>query len=265
MALTGGLIKDKWTAERAERFVKAVVTGADDDEPRMRSSKGERTDLRYLNGEPNTGWKRLAEILGPRGWDIVNRVREWLGLVKKSKSAKVRTLEPYRPFPIEALPARIGNYVRQSALAVGPGCDPAYVALHALAVAASLIGNSRTIRLKKDWEEPAVVWAAVIGESGMQKSPAHNLATKYLFRLHKQLEDDFKEATAEYKTELEKHEKEKREAGEDGPEPGPPPDKPTQERVVTNDATIEKLAEILGDNPRGTLVLKQATTFCLTQ
>jgi hypothetical protein len=69
-------------------------------------------------------------------------------------SAKqVWRLEPYRPFPVDALPALIQQYVCQGATALG--CDPAYLALPALAVAAGVIGYTRVLRLKRTWREAA--------------------------------------------------------------------------------------------------------------
>jgi primase-polymerase (primpol)-like protein len=152
-----------------------------------------------------------------------------------------RSPAPYRPFPIEALPAPLGEYVRQGALALG--CDPAYLALPVLAVAASAIGNTRTIRLRRDWEEPAVVWSAIIGESGTLKSPAYHKAVGYFFRLQQT-------KTTAYRKELAAHKAQKRKQADD------PPEEPVLQRIVCSDTTIERLAEILEDNDRGLLVAR---------
>src|SRR5947209_6304657 len=69
----------------------------------------------------------------------------------KRRAPRVAT---YQPFPIDALPAPIGAYVLQGTEALG--CDHAYVALPCLAAAASAIGNSRVIRLKRGWTEPSI-------------------------------------------------------------------------------------------------------------
>lgn len=174
---------------------------------------------------------------------------------KQQRAKKPRTLEAYQPFPVDALPAPIREYVRQAAAALC--CDPAYVALPALTVAASLIGNTRTIRLKRGWEEPMILWTAVVGESGTLKSPAYAKAVAYLFRLQKRLRADYKQALARYQEQLEQHKAAKRRAKEGkGPDPGDPSEEPLLRRVICSDTTIEKLAEILEDNPRGTLVAR---------
>jgi hypothetical protein len=128
-------------------------------------------------------------------------------------------LPPYRPFPVKALPESVAAYVGLAAQALG--CDPAFVALPALSALAAMIGTSRTIRLKSTWTEPSVVWSAIIGESGTLKSPALDLAVGFLPTLQE---------------ELRRH-------------------SPAC-RVLCADVTIERLAEILEDNPRGVLLAR---------
>src|SRR5262249_51130731 len=55
------------------------------------------------------------------------------------KQPRARSLEAYRPFPLEALPDPIRLYVRQVTRALGPKHDAAFVALPVLAVVASAI------------------------------------------------------------------------------------------------------------------------------
>jgi hypothetical protein len=59
-----------------------------------------------------------------------------------------------------------------------------------------------------------------------------------------------------YAKEVEAHKAKARQAKEDGTAPGEPPDEPVLRRVVCGDTTIEKLIEILEDNPRGILVAR---------
>jgi hypothetical protein len=166
----------------------------------------------------------------------------------------VRTLEPYRPFPVEALPAPIAEYVRQGAMALG--CDAAFLALPALAVAASVIGNTRTFRLKRGWEEPCIFWSAVVADSGTLKTPAYVKAVGYLYRLQRQLLIEYKVKAAQYQEDLQAYREAKSKAKEEGTDPGEPPEPPVLQRVVCSDTTIEKLADILQDNIRGTLVAR---------
>jgi DNA polymerase I-like protein with 3'-5' exonuclease and polymerase domains len=172
------------------------------------------------------------------------------------KSPRLRQPDPYRPFPTEWLPEPVRTYVRQEAEALG--CDPAFVALHVLAVLASLIGNTRTIRIKKGWTEPAVIWAAVVADSGTIKSPAFDKALAHLHKLqrrllkeYKQQLEEYEEAKPTYDAEVRQRRK-KNQSTDDLEKPRPPVCK----RFFANDITIERLAEMLEDNPRGLLVAR---------
>lgn len=182
----------------------------------------------------------------------VNRITELAyrepagGRAAPARASKLpRILEPYRPFPVDALPPLVAAYVEQGAKALG--CDPAYLALPALAVLASAIGNTRTIQLKRGWEEPAVVWSVIVGDSGTLKSPAYIKVVGHLFALQHRAMERFKQEMKEYR-------QAKRKAKENGN--SDVPDEPTLKRLVCSDTTIEKLAELLEDNPRGLLVAR---------
>jgi hypothetical protein len=159
---------------------------------------------------------------------------------------------PYHSFPVEALPEPIRGFVREGALALG--CDPAYLALPALAVAAGLVGYTRVLRLKRSWRVPSVLWTLVVADSGSLKTPAFRLATDHLFTMQKHLDSEFKGQHAQYAEAKEKWKaaaKAAREAGEtvlDEPEP------PVCRTVFTSDATIEAVAELIDENPRGLFV-----------
>src|SRR5258708_1337192 len=101
-------------------------------------------------------------------------------------------LEPYQPFPVDALPTPLDRFVSKAASALG--CDEAYIALPVLAVVASAIGNTRTIRLKRGWTEPSVVWAVVVGDSGTLKSPAHLKATERVFQIQEASLREYRQA-----------------------------------------------------------------------
>jgi hypothetical protein len=182
--------------------------------------------------------------------------------LRSAGKPSVRLLDPYQPFPVHLLPDPLAEYVRQGASALW--CDPVYVALPALAAVASVIGSTRTIRLKRGWEEPCIVWSAVIADSGTLKSPAWLMAVGFLFRLQKRLLAEFKQKHAAYQEELAEYKERKRKAKEEGSEAGNPPEEPVLVRVVCSDTTIEKLAEILEDNPHGVLLTRDELNGWLT-
>jgi hypothetical protein len=159
----------------------------------------------------------------------------------------VAQLPPYQRFPVEALPPILSEYIAAQARAIG--CDPALVALPALATVAGAIGNARAVVLKKGWSEPAVVWALTVAESGGLKSPAWHAASHPLMELQCDAYDKHQEATEEHKREVQEWaERDKNERGE---RPTPPIEPPS---YVTSDATIEVVGELLREAPKGLLL-----------
>jgi DNA polymerase I-like protein with 3'-5' exonuclease and polymerase domains len=256
LALAGGLLRAGWPTDRTERLVAALAAATRDEEPAKRAQAVAATADKLGQNGRATGWPKLEELLGRDGRPVVKRCQEWLGLVRPPPTTDtagpktVRELPAYQPFPVEALPAPIREFVRQGALALG--CDPAYLALPALAAAAAAIGNTRAIRLKRGWEEPSVIWSVIVGESGTLKSPAYAKAVAHLFRVQKRLLHEFRERHAQYERDLEAYQAAKKK----GADPGDPPEQPVYRRVIISDITIEKVAEVLEDNPRGVLVAR---------
>src|SRR5262249_22332514 len=151
------------------------------------------------------------------------------------------------------LPPPLREYVHQAALALG--CEAAYVALPCLAVAAGLIGYTRVLRPKRTWRIPAVLWTLVVADSGSLKTPAWRQAADYLFALQKRLDLEFKRDLAEYVTAKEAWDAAAKAAKSgDGDGPGDEPEPPVRPTVFTSDATIEAVAELIGENPRGLTV-----------
>ncbi|HVS37792.1 MAG TPA: YfjI family protein [Gemmataceae bacterium] len=157
---------------------------------------------------------------------------------------------------MKLLPQPLQAFVEQASAAIG--CEPSFVALPALAAAAGLVGNARTVRLKKGWVEPLVLWTCIIGDSGSLKSPAISAAVAPVYRRQQQLRDD-------YERDLDKYEHEKRQYAERSREPRrksdkapdeSEPEKPSARRALISDVTVEKIAEVLEDNPRGVLLVR---------
>lgn len=263
LALVGGLLRSGMHPDRVERLVEALATVTNDEEHRKRDQTVLQTYRKLEKEQKITGWPRLEELLGSAGREVVRRVRTWLGLLQRIQAgSKARMLEPYVPFPVEALPVPLAEYVRQGAAALG--CDPAYLALPVLAVAAAAIGNTRTIRLKRGWEEACILWAATVGDSGTLKTPAYLKAVAQVFRLQKRLLDEYKQLFQAYQEQEAEYQAAKRRAKQDGSDPGEAPEEPLLKRLVCSDTTVEKLAEILEDNPRGTLLARDELNGWLT-
>jgi hypothetical protein len=168
-----------------------------------------------------------------------------------------KPIAPFVPFPTEALPSPIREYVESVANSIR--CCPSFVALPLLASLAAAVGGSRSLRVKPTWIVPAILWAATVGESGSAKSPSFKAATWFARERQRLAVRKFEQATAEYLAAVKKYETDlkAREESDDatGPEPEPP-DAPVFERVVVSDTTTEALAVVLQENSRGVLLLR---------
>ncbi len=207
----------------------------------------------------------LVDVLQLEGGDAeaVNEKLNELALATESQTPESESSisrVTYMPFPVEALPEPIRSYVVDGAAAIG--CDDSFVALPILSGLAAAVGNTRRIMLKRGWAEPAIVWTAVIGESGTQKSPAFRLALKAIrdrqHRLMKEHQAAMKDWEAQHALyEIAMSNWKKAAAKSDAP-PDPPeaPEQPTCPRNWIEDCTTEALAMLLQQNPRGLLTLR---------
>lgn len=85
----------------------------------------------------------------------------------------VGRIERFQPFPTDALPEPIRGFVIAGAKAIDR--DASYLALPMLTALAAAIGNTRRIQLKRGWSAPAIIWTAIVGESGTSKTSAFKL------------------------------------------------------------------------------------------
>src|SRR4051812_33084131 len=105
----------------------------------------------------------------------------------------------YSPFPVAKLPEPIGEYVNEAAAAIG--CDAAFIALPLLAALAVAVGNTRRILIKDNWTEPALIWAAIVGDSGTLKTPAWSAAVRFLEIKQKEAWAGYQSRLADYELE----------------------------------------------------------------
>ena len=162
-------------------------------------------------------------------------------------------LAEFTPFPTDVLPEPIKSFVKAVALAIG--CDESFVALPALVAAASAIGNSRCIQVKRGWTEPCILWGAVIGESGSLKSPALRPVVRAIRKRQDEAFAKHDKDLAEYEVEMTKYRDDVKdwEKSDKTDERPIKPEAPCAERYLVRDATFESLVPILQENPRGVL------------
>jgi len=209
-----------------------------------------------LPGRPPKG--DIADLVEDKSSDELATLRQAVDeLAAHTPPVPEPTSEPsllrYRPFPTELLPEPLRSLVAEASASVR--CDPSYVALPLLASCGAAIGTSRCLKAKQSWSAPPVLWVAIVGESGSAKSPAMAFALDairkkqneaHLEMLHKKKE--YEAALTAYERDLAAYKKQKG---------GPAPIKPVPPRLtryLVDDITIEALATVLLDNPRGVLI-----------
>jgi len=157
-------------------------------------------------------------------------------------------------------------------------CPPEYVAAAALVALGSIIGARCAIRPKArdSWLIVPNLWGGIVGEPSAKKSPAWGVALRPLDPLIAKAQEEYNAALANYEAEkfvFDAHKEaiESRiKAAVRKPNSGDlaaliselralraqEPAVPVMRRYKTNDSTIEKLGELLRDNPTGLLVLR---------
>jgi hypothetical protein len=151
---------------------------------------------------------------------------------------------------VDLLPQPIQRYIVNGSKALG--CDAAFIAVPMLSVLASAIGNSKSIQLKESWQEPSVLWTAVIGESGSMKTPAIRFAMKPLQKIQSEAFKEHDKEMEVYNELKSVYDQEMWMKKRNDPLPEEPKE-PVATRFYCNDATIEAIAEILSTCPRGIL------------
>ena len=223
------------------------IVNLKDHEPRM-PDHGDAVEYLELQGDarPIDTRKKLLQI--------VAGTPEWRSPVEQEHLEHPR----WRPFPTKLLPETLRRFVREGAKALG--CDESFIALPALSVLASAIGNSRRIRLSNTWTEPTVLWTAVVADSGTLKSPAFDLALKPLRDLQSAAMVRHARQIEEYEKDLLRHECDVKDWKNSGRKQGhrvpEQPKRPVACRYVCSDTTLESLSQLLEENPRGLLLAR---------
>ena len=162
----------------------------------------------------------------------------------------------WRPFPVDALPEPLREFVRRSAEAIG--CDASFLALPALSVLASCIGNHYRVLLKRNWTEPAILWTLTLGESGVLKSPPLRAVLRRIREVERDMFDEHRRALKQFEIEKMRHEVDMTRWKKGGCTVNAPvePEPPALTRLIVQDVTIEALVPILLANPRGVILAR---------
>ena len=159
-------------------------------------------------------------------------------------------------------------------------CPPDYTAVAAVAAASSLIGARAVVQPKArdDWRVVPNLWGLVIGRAGVKKSPAINEVLKFLYRLQATEFELWQPKHSEWAldvklNELKDSENERKAKKLVGNDPAAArklmaasdtQEEPIVRRYIVNDATVEKLGELLQQNNWGTLSYRDELYGLLT-
>ena len=189
-------------------------------------------------------------------------------------------LLPVAIFSDSFLPKCLSDFVLDEAERMP--CPPDFIAASLIVALGSIIGSSCAVKPKRrddSWLVTANLWGGLIGDPSSKKSPAINVAMKNFDRLENLEAEklDFQKASyvaelAAYKAqESAIHAQMKKVAASNGnPQKRGDqmeaaksdlatllePISPSQRRFKSNDASVEKLGDLLVTNPSGLLVLR---------
>ena len=241
------------------------------------------TAIRQEETAPMREMNTACEVLaGSVSGMSVPDVGEWLEL----QPIKTELL-PVEPLRLSIVPLPFRAWVKD--VSERMQCPPDYMAAAMLVMTSSIIGAGCGIRPKKydDWLVIPNLWGGVVGRPSMMKTPAIGEAMKPLDVLSTTAKQDFDGSIKAHLAEMEafkaQHEAiqgDMRKAARSKPrkkgdtshdvddtpqgmddlkknlikleEPAPP----VWRRYVTNDATIEKMAELQASNPRGLMLFR---------
>jgi hypothetical protein len=189
----------------------------------------------------------------------------------------VAELKPVPPFDAETLlPPALAAWVMDEAERMP--CSQDFIAAAAIVASGSLVGARCGIRPKAldSWLIIPNLWGGIVGDPSDKKSPAGGAALRPLDRLiakaageHATAAADYESAKLVFEAQKEAIESRIKEAAKK-PTKGDPatfakelrvhadsaPQAPVLRRYKTNDSTVERLGELLRDNPFGMLVVR---------
>ena len=173
------------------------------------------------------------------------------------KETTAKETETNPAFELELLPHNIGLYAKDVARRMN-NAPLSFTATAALLVLSASIGRRVGVRPKRrdNWTVIPNLWGMLIAPPSIKKSPIFSEMIKPLQKLEIEANERYEEEMAAYRLERVTYDiemKAYREKIKEGETPPPPqePEEPKRKRYIINDTTVEKVAEIMIDNPDG--------------
>lgn len=146
------------------------------------------------------------------------------------------------------------------------GCCLDFVAATMFATAAGAIGASRCVRIKPDFFQGPLLYLAMVGQPGSAKSPVLKNVCRGLHEAEQRYAESHRERLKQFESEMVIYHQLLKQQGKKNACGTTPvkPTRPTQERIIINDATVEAIGRILNDQPRGVHMIRDELTAWVT-
>ena len=161
-------------------------------------------------------------------------------------------------FPLAAFPEPVRQFCEQIALA--KQCPVDFGAVGCLVVAGSMIGASRDLHISNNWYEQPTFYSVIVADPGSRKTPALRIVMQPVQEAQALAAEDYKRRRRAHAIAAEAHKHQCRTAHRSGALPGEAPQLDPMRHLYVGDTTVEALACILEQCPRGVLVFRDELT-----
>jgi hypothetical protein len=171
----------------------------------------------------------------------------------KANLSEVPTLD------LTMLPDVFLPFVKDNAERMGQPCD--FFAVPLMIVAAAALGSSWAVCPKaydEGWKESMVLWGGIVAPPGSKKSACLNAALKPIHKIAEELTLEHQQALSDYQRLKDDYTDQQRQLKKPTGRAAitqllMEPETPKPERILVQDTTYQKLADIMCNSPRGLL------------
>ncbi|MCD4697862.1 MAG: DUF3987 domain-containing protein [Bacteroidales bacterium] len=168
---------------------------------------------------------------------ILNHVEELKAKSEAKKKAK------QNPFPVEVFPKAVQEIITATNESLKFPID--FIGASILYAVSVSIGNTHKVEIMKGWQENAVLYLAIVGRPGTNKSHPLTFALQPIVEQDKQTYRQYEKQRQEYETIVNLTKKERKQQGYDEPV------KPAWQKYLVSDFTPEALTDVHKFNKRG--------------
>lgn len=147
-------------------------------------------------------------------------------------------------FPVHVFPRQVQEIIRATSECSDYPLD--FISPSVLFASSVAIGNTHCVEVKTNWIETPILFLAIVGSPGINKTHPLSFAIQPLLDRDIEANTKYRKAIKEYDTTMAMGKKGREECMITDT-----PTEPKQEKYIVSDITPESLASILEDNPRG--------------